>query len=53
MQALAHIPVIAVSAASMESDIEKGMQAGFNAYITKPFKLRDLLKTIEQALRAT
>lgn len=52
IEAVAHIPVIAVSAASMESDIEKGMQAGFNAYITKPFDLRNLLKTIEHALQA-
>jgi CheY-like chemotaxis protein len=28
------------------------MQAGFNAYITKPFDLRNLLKTIEHALQA-
>lgn len=49
---IAHIPVIAVSAASMESDIEKGMQAGFDAYITKPFDLRNLLETIEHALQA-
>ncbi|MDC8446405.1 MAG: ATP-binding protein [Nitrosomonas sp.] len=48
----AHIPVIAVSAASMESDIEKSMQAGFDAYITKPFDLRNLLKTIEHTLQA-
>lgn len=48
----AHIPVIAISAASMEGDIEKGMQAGFNAYITKPFELRNLLKTIEHTLHA-
>jgi len=48
----AHIPVIAVSAASMESDIEKSMQAGFDAYITKPFELRNLLRTIEHMLQA-
>ncbi len=53
IEALTHTPVIAVSTASMESDIEKGMRAGFNAYITKPFELRNLLKTIEQVLRAT
>ena len=52
IEAIAHIPVIAVSAASMESDIEKGMQAGFDAYITKPFDLRNLLETIEHALQA-
>lgn len=51
-EAIAHIPVIAVSAASMEGDIEKGMQAGFNAYITKPFELRNLLKTIQHTLQA-
>jgi signal transduction histidine kinase/ActR/RegA family two-component response regulator len=50
-ETIAHIPVIAVSAASMESDIENGLQAGFDAYITKPFELRNLLKTIEHTLQ--
>ena len=51
-QELINIPVIAVSAASMLSDIEKGITAGFYAYITKPFKLKELIQTIEQALHA-
>lgn len=50
-KALAEIPVIAVSAASMNSDIERGMQAGFNAYITKPFNFQTVMKTIEDELR--
>jgi len=51
-QELKNIPVIAVSAASMQSDIDLGIAAGFYAYITKPFKLEELIHTIEQALHA-
>jgi CheY-like chemotaxis protein len=46
------IPVIALSAAAMSKDIQKGIQAGFFAYLTKPFVIDDLLNTIDQALAA-
>ena len=47
-----NIPVIALSAAAMSKDIQKGIQAGFFAYLTKPFVIDDLLNTIDQALAA-
>lgn len=47
---LAKTPVIALSAASMAEDIEKGINAGFDAYITKPFDIQDFKQTIEKAL---
>jgi PleD family two-component response regulator len=34
--ATAHIPVVALSANAMPRDIEKGLEAGFFRYLTKP-----------------
>ena len=44
------IPVIAVTSNSQPQDIEAGMKAGFNAYLTKPIKVSDLMRTIERTL---
>jgi PAS domain S-box-containing protein len=41
-----NIPVVAVSAAAMESDIRKGREAGFHDYLTKPFNISQVLNTI-------
>lgn len=46
------IPVIALSAAAMSKDIQKGREAGFFAYLTKPFVIDELLNTIDHALTA-
>ena len=45
-KATAHIPVIAVTAQAMEGDVEKGIAAGFNAYLTKPINFDELIKII-------
>lgn len=42
------VPVIALSAAAGESDVKKGLNAGFNQYVTKPVNLYELLKVIRQ-----
>ena len=47
-----NIPVIALSAAAMSKDIQKGVEAGFFAYLTKPFVIDELLNTIDKALDA-
>ncbi len=44
------IPVIALSAAAMAKDIQKGLAAGFFSYLTKPFVIDDLLGTVDRAL---
>ena len=44
------IPIIAVSANAMESDIEKGRQAGFDAYLTKPVDVEALLAHLDKLL---
>jgi PAS domain S-box-containing protein len=40
------IPVVAVTANAMENDREKGMQAGFAQYVTKPIDVAALLQTV-------
>ncbi len=46
----APIPVIALSANAMPRDIKKGLEAGFFRYLTKPIKVKVLLKTLEEVL---
>jgi PAS domain S-box-containing protein len=51
--ATASIPVIAISANAMDSDIQRGMQAGFFRYITKPIKVNDFMEALQQALASS
>ncbi len=46
------IPVIALSADAMAADIERGLEAGFHAYLTKPVMIEDLLAALREALGA-
>jgi len=48
--ATAHIPVVALSANAMPRDVEKGLQAGFFRYLTKPIKVNEFMETLEIAL---
>jgi PAS domain S-box-containing protein len=48
--ATAHIPVIALSANAMPRDIEKGLEAGFFRYLTKPIKVNEFMHTLDVAL---
>ncbi len=41
------IPVIAISANAMETQIKRAMKAGFKAYIKKPFDLTQFMQTID------
>jgi CheY-like chemotaxis protein len=45
-----HIPVIAISANAMPRDIEKGLEAGFFRYLTKPIKVNEFMATLDVAL---
>ena len=45
-----HIPIVALSANAMPRDIEKGLQAGFFRYLTKPIVLQDLMHSLDSAL---
>jgi signal transduction histidine kinase/AmiR/NasT family two-component response regulator len=46
----AHIPVIALSANAIPRDIEKGLEAGFFRYLTKPIKVNEFMETLDIAL---
>ena len=46
----AHIPVVALSANAMPRDIQKGLDAGFFRYLTKPIKVSELMDTLNGAL---
>ncbi len=48
--ATAHIPVVALSANAMPSDIDKGLAAGFFRYLTKPIKVAEFMTTLDMAL---
>lgn len=50
-QLTAQIPVIALSANAMPRDVEKGLEAGFFRYLTKPIKVAELLNTLDLALQ--
>jgi signal transduction histidine kinase/CheY-like chemotaxis protein len=49
--ATAQIPVIALSANAMPRDIEKGLEAGFFRYLTKPIKVNEFMDTLDVALK--
>jgi len=48
--ATAHIPVIALSANANPRDIERGLEAGFHKYLTKPIKVDELMLTLDETL---
>ena len=50
--ATAHIPIVALSANAMPRDVEKGLQAGFFRYLTKPIKVGEFMDTLDLALQA-
>jgi len=47
----AHIPVIALSANAIPRDIEKGLEAGFFRYLTKPIKVNQFMDTLNVAFK--
>ncbi|MGV7106159.1 response regulator transcription factor [Flavobacterium sp. U410] len=49
-QKLAECKVIFLSAKNKESDIQKGLDLGANAYMTKPFSLKKLIDKVNDLL---
>jgi PAS domain S-box-containing protein len=47
----AHIPIVALSANAIPSDIEKGLEAGFFRYLTKPIKVNQFMETLDMVLK--
>ena len=48
---LAEVPVILLTAKSMTADREKGLEAGANGYLPKPFRPEELVSLVEGELR--
>jgi CheY-like chemotaxis protein len=48
-----HIPVIALSANAIPRDVEKGLEAGFFRYLTKPIRINELMSALDAALELT
>jgi len=48
----AHIPIVAVSANAIPSDIAKGLEAGFFRYLTKPIKVNEFMETLNVVLKS-
>jgi CheY-like chemotaxis protein len=49
--ATAHIPVVALSANAIPRDIERGLEAGFFRYLTKPIRVNEFMDTLDVALK--
>lgn len=47
---LKHTKIVFLSAKNKESDIEKGLSLGANAYMTKPFSIKKLVEKINELL---
>jgi DNA-binding response OmpR family regulator len=46
----AELKVILLSARVQESDVERGLDAGADAYLAKPFKAQELVAAVEELL---
>jgi PAS domain S-box-containing protein len=46
-----NIPIVALSANAMHRDIEKGLEAGFFRYLTKPIKINEFVNALNDALK--
>ncbi len=46
----AHIPIVALSANAIPRDIEKGLEAGFVRYLTKPIKVDQFMDTLNEVM---
>jgi CheY-like chemotaxis protein len=49
--ATAHIPIIALSANAVPHDIQRGLEAGFFNYLTKPIKVNQFMDALDVALK--
>jgi PAS domain S-box-containing protein len=48
--ATAHIPIMALSANAVPRDIERGIEAGFFRYLTKPIKVNEFMDALDVAM---
>jgi two-component system cell cycle response regulator DivK len=45
--ALAHTPIVAITANALKGDAEKALQSGCNHYMTKPINIQDFIEMVE------
>ena len=45
-----HIPVVVISADATQSKVDKLLAAGAHTYLTKPFNIKELLRTVDSLL---
>ncbi len=51
MRAIAPVPIVMVSAINTELDVVLGLELGAAGYVTKPFRLRELVARMQAILR--
>jgi CheY-like chemotaxis protein len=49
-RSVARIPVIALSSNAFAQDVARGLKAGFFRYLTKPYRIDDLMNALDDAL---
>jgi CheY-like chemotaxis protein len=49
--ALAHMPIVAITANAMRGDAQKALNAGCDSYMSKPINIIELLETVEALIR--
>jgi CheY-like chemotaxis protein len=45
-----HIPVVAISANAMDTDVQRGLDIGFEGYLTKPLNLQEFMSMVRTQL---
>ena len=50
-KALAEIPVLAMTANAFDEDVQRSLQAGLNAHLSKPVRAEDVYETLEILIR--
>ena len=52
-EATAGMRVVLLSARAQEADVERGLEAGADAYLAKPFQAPELIDVVERLVRAS
>jgi signal transduction histidine kinase/ActR/RegA family two-component response regulator len=47
-----HVPIIALTASALDTDVERARKAGCDAHLSKPFRREDLLRALDYLLAA-